>query len=201
MSAFYSIIFKLGIYEIYVESINDQFFTAIMRIIAIFYFDQHTYKYVQDLSFVSFFNRNSVSELMHEFVKGAVKTIQDHRKIFEYPPWQLVCHRVQDINAVIVTDNDYPTNVSFELLKKIHESPNIITNILSNCQDPRTVSNMYRVRAQLDETMVIMHENIEKIIKRGSDIDELVEKSETLSTQSRMFYKVAKKHNRCCIIQ
>ena len=139
-----------------------------MRIIAIFYFNQYAYKYVQDLSFVDYFNRNSVSEQLHEFVKGTVKTIQDHRKIFEYPPWQLVCHHVQDINAVIVTDNEYPTNILFEFLQKIHESPDIITNILSNCQDPRTVSNMYRVK--VDETMVIMHENLEG----GSDIDELV---------------------------
>lgn len=172
-----------------------------MRIIAIFYFTQHTYNYVQDLSFVSFFNRNSVSELMHEFVKGAVKTMHDHRKIFEYPPWQLVCHRVDENNAVMVTDNEYPTSISFELLQKVHESPEIMKNVLSDCQDPRTVSNMYRVRAQIDETLVILHENIEKIIKRGSDIDELVQKSEHLSNQSRMFYKVAKKHNRCCIIQ
>tara|TARA_B100000795_G_scaffold197364_1_gene151334 strand:+ start:88 stop:546 length:459 start_codon:yes stop_codon:yes gene_type:complete len=135
-----------------------------MRIIAIFYLNAGTYKYVQDLSFVSGLNRASVSELMHEFVKIAVKTMHDHRKIFEYTPWQLVCHRVDQNNAVMVTDNDYPSSVSFELLQKVHESPDIIQNMLSNCQDPRTVSNTYRVRAQLDE--VIIHENC------GSDIDD-----------------------------
>lgn len=135
-----------------------------MRIIAIFYLNAGTYKYVQDLSFVSLFNRNSLSELMHEIVKRTVKTTHDHRKIFEYTPWQLVCHRVDQNNAVMVTDNDYPSSVSFELLQKVHESPDIIQNMLSNCQDPWTVSNTYRVRAQFDE--VIIHEN------GGSDIDD-----------------------------
>ncbi len=104
----------------------------------------------------------------------------------EYPPWQLVCHSVHENNAVMVTDNEYPTSVSFELLQKV--SPDIIQNILSDCQDPQTVSHVYRVRAQSNVDYFIMHENIE--IKRGSDIDDLVQKSENLSTQSRMFYKV-----------
>tara|TARA_B110000285_G_scaffold235601_1_gene318517 strand:+ start:10064 stop:10567 length:504 start_codon:yes stop_codon:yes gene_type:complete len=167
-----------------------------MRIIAIFYFDQHAYKYVQDLSFVSSLNRNSVSELMHEFVKSTEKTIRDHCKIFEYTRWQLVCHRVHEDNAVMVTDNEYPTNVSFELLRKVQESPDIMTNILSNCQDPRTVSNVYRVR--VDEMLVIIHEKNEETINCA--VDEIVEKSENLSNQARTFYKVVKKHNQCCII-
>lgn len=159
-----------------------------MRLIAIFYFDATTYNYVQDLSFVSFLNRNSVSELMHEFVKNINQTMQDHRKIYEYPPWQLVCHRRHNNNAVLITDNEYPTSVSFELLEKIHKSPELMKNILNNCQDPRNVSTLYRVRVH--ETLVIVHENLDKIIAR--DIDELFEKSQNLSHQSRIFYK--KKH-------
>lgn len=126
-----------------------------MRIVAIFYFDATGNKYVQDLNFVSFFNRSSVSELMHEYVKGALATLRDHRKIFEYPQWQLVCHRVHDNSAVLITDNEYPTSVSFELLRKVHECPDNMQYILSNSQNPWTVTPTLR------ETVVITHEKFE----------------------------------------
>jgi len=52
----------------------------------------------------------------------------------------------------------------------------------------------------LGETLVIMHENVDKVLGRGENIAELVEKSERLSASSKAFYKVARAHNTCCLI-
>jgi synaptobrevin family protein YKT6 len=57
-----------------------------------------------------------------------------------------------------------------------------------------------RVKSTINETIVIVHENIDKVIARGHDIDQLVEKSARLSSTSKIFYKTAKKQNRCCHI-
>jgi synaptobrevin family protein YKT6 len=38
------------------------------------------------------------------------------------------------------------------------------------------------------------------VLERGEKLDELVEKSNTLSQQSKLFYKQAKKTNSCCTI-
>jgi len=38
------------------------------------------------------------------------------------------------------------------------------------------------------------------VLERGEKLDSLVEKSNALSTQSKMFYKSAKKTNSCCTI-
>jgi hypothetical protein len=40
---------------------------------------------------------------------------------------------------------------------------------------------------------------MEGLLKRGEKLDDLVQKSDELSTQSKMFYKTAKKNNQCCV--
>lgn len=171
-----------------------------MKLVAAFIFEDNDVLYAEDLNFISYFNRNSVREIMHELVRAAVSNMQDTRKIFEHPPWQLVLMTMNQKTFVIVTDNDYPVGVSYELLMKLHHQPDVLTSMIRECQDPRTISPIYRVRQQLDETLVIMHENVDKILQRNEDINELVQKSERLSNQSKIFYKVARKHNRCCSI-
>jgi synaptobrevin homolog YKT6 len=50
-----------------------------------------------------------------------------------------------------------------------------------------------RVQAELDETKIILHKTIESVLERGEKLDNLVERSDALSAQSRMFFKQAKK--------
>lgn len=44
------------------------------------------------------------------------------------------------------------------------------------------------------------HKTIESVLKRGENLDTLMERSETLSNQSKIFYKSAKKTNSCCVV-
>jgi len=50
-----------------------------------------------------------------------------------------------------------------------------------------------RVQAELDETKIILHKTIESVLERGEKLDNLVQRSDALSAQSRMFYTTAKK--------
>jgi len=50
-----------------------------------------------------------------------------------------------------------------------------------------------KVQAELDETKIILHKTIESVLQRGEKLDNLVERSDALSSQSRLFYKTAKK--------
>jgi len=171
-----------------------------MRVVSAFIFDEGGCRYVQDLNFVPYFNRSSVSELMHELVRVAVERMDDMRKIYVHDPWQVIAMRAADTKLVLVTDIEYPVQVAYELLSQLCRAPELLNTVLENCQDPRTVSATYRVRQQLGETLVIMHENVDKVLGRGENIAELVEKSERLSASSKAFYKVARAHNTCCLI-
>ena len=50
-----------------------------------------------------------------------------------------------------------------------------------------------KVQAELDETKIVLHKTIESVLERGEKLDNLVERSDALSAQSRLFYKTAKK--------
>ncbi len=57
---------------------------------------------------------------------------------------------------------------------------------------------MTRIQTDIDETKIILHDAITGILQRGEKLDTLVAKSEDLSTQSKVFYKTARKTNQCC---
>ena len=120
---------------------------------------------------------------------------------------------------MIVSDKEYPTRVAFSLLNKVMDEfsakypRNIISNpstkskdvpfpelkaMLEKYQDPSKADGLCRVQNELDETKIVLHKTIEGVLDRGEKIENLVDKSEDLSRQSKMFYKQAKKTNSCC---
>ena len=52
-----------------------------------------------------------------------------------------------------------------------------------------------KIQKELDETKIVLHKTIESVLERGEKIDTLVQKSDGLSAQSKMFYKQVR--NRC----
>eukprot|EP00071_Canis_lupus_P038675 XP_022272232.1 synaptobrevin homolog YKT6 [Canis lupus familiaris] len=46
----------------------------------------------------------------------------------------------------------------------------------------------------------VQHNTMESLLERGEKLDDLVSKSEVLGTQSKAFYKTARKQNSCCAI-
>ncbi|KAJ9115463.1 hypothetical protein QFC22_005221 [Naganishia vaughanmartiniae] len=68
-----------------------------------------------------------------------------------------------------------------------------LTQYLAKYQDPKQADTIMKVQKELDETKVVLHKTIESVLERGEKLDNLVERSNALSAQSKMFYKTAKK--------
>jgi len=119
--------------------------------------------------------------------------------------------------ALVITDQEYPVRPAFSLLTKILEEfvtavpeskysdPTSISfpatqSYLAKYQDPKQADNIMKVQAELDETKIILHKTIESVLERGERLDNLVDRSNALSAQSKMFYKTAKKQNSCCVV-
>lgn len=171
-----------------------------MRIVSVYTFTENGCTMVEDLNFVAFYNRNAVTEIMRELVRQAVANTNDVRKIFDHDPWRILVLNFSTVHIGMVTDKEYPTSVAYELMLNVFHEPLLLGNLLTECQDPRVISPLYKLRHDLDETLVIMHENVDKILENGANIDELIEKSSSLSEHSKTFYKAARQHNRCCSI-
>ncbi|XP_014438677.1 synaptobrevin homolog YKT6 isoform X1 [Tupaia chinensis] len=135
---------------------------------------------------------------------------------------EYLCHvyvRSDSLAGVVVADNEYPSRVAFTLLEKVLEefsqevdrihwprgSPasieyTVLDRYLSTYQNPREADPMSKVQAELDETKIILHNTMESLLERGEKLDDLVSKSEVLGTQSKAFYKTARKQNSCCAL-
>lgn len=87
-----------------------------------------------------------------------------------------------------------------------------LATYLTKYQDPKQADTIMKVQKELDETKVVLvcpcasrrsvvkiltssnqHKTIESVLERGEKLDNLVERSNALSAQSKMFYKTAKK--------
>lgn len=55
-------------------------------------------------------------------------------------------------------------------------------------QDPRQADSIMKIQQELDETKIVLHKTIESVLERGEKIDNLVARSEGLSSASKMFY-------------
>ncbi|CAP81029.1 Pc12g14020 [Penicillium rubens Wisconsin 54-1255] len=129
--------------------------------------------------------------------------------------------RTEGVAGVIVTDGDYPALVAHQLLGKIVDEflakhprtafsdPSLRENAcplpqlkeyIVKYQDPSQADSIMKIQQELDETKIVLHKTIESVLERGEKIDSLVQKSDGLSAQSKMFYTQAKKQNSCCIV-
>lgn len=177
----------------------------------------------RDLSQFSFFERNGVSQFMTFFAETvSQRTPAGQRQSVEEGNY--VGHtytRSEGISGVIITDKEYPVRPAYTLINKILEEylslhpksewqnldqtnytlayPELET-YLKKYQDPSQADSIMKVQQELDDTKVVLHKTIEGVLQRGEKLDALVDKSEALSSSSRMFYKQAKKTNSCCIV-
>ncbi|KAH8554154.1 Longin-like domain-containing protein [Umbelopsis sp. PMI_123] len=170
-----------------------------------------------NLAEFGYFQRSSVQEFMGFFSKTvAERTLAGQRQSIDESNYVgHVYARAEGIAGVVITDKEYPQRVAFSLLNKILDEfimrypPEKWTNnvqypelaeYLKKYQDPKQADSIMKVQRDLDDTKVILHKTIEGVLQRGEKLDSLIERSEELSSQSKVFYKTAKKTNSCCVV-
>lgn len=179
-------------------------------------------KAAHDLSSFGYFQKSSVQEFMIFTSKIVVERTQSKLRasVKEQDYIFHVTCKENSLAGVIISDAEYPPRVAFTLLNKVLEEfsaavspaswPALKENsadysglpaFLEKYQNPAEADAMTKIQRDLDETKVIMHSTIESMLNRGEKLDDLVQKSEDLSAQSKTFYKTAKKTNSCCVIQ
>ncbi|KAK0218078.1 snare protein YKT6 [Armillaria fumosa] len=174
-----------------------------------------------DLSSYSFYQKGSVGEFMTFFSRTvAERTAQGQRQSIQENNYTAYVYNrggAEQLAGVIITDQEYPVRPAFSLISKLLDDftakvpqssfsdpssisfPDINT-YLQKYQDPRQADTIMRVQQELDETKIVLHKTIESVLQRGEKLDNLVDRSNALSAQSKMFYKTAKKQNSCCVI-
>lgn len=143
------------------------------------------------------------------------------RQSITHESYVIHCYvRSDGLSGAVITDDEYPARVAFVLLTQlldefasavgdswktmetsVESSPfPPLEEYLVKYQDPASADKVTKIQNDLDETTQILHKTIDSVLERGVKLDSLVEKSDDLSRQSKMFYKQAKKTNSCCVV-
>jgi synaptobrevin family protein YKT6 len=124
------------------------------------------------------------------------------------------------LGVAVVSDQEYPARVVFDLIqaaldlfnnccdetiwKNLTSDTELtvkgLDDLLIKYQKPEEVDKIAKINKELNETKEILHANINQLMKRGEKIESLVDKSNDLSFQSRIFLKKGKELNSCCVI-
>ncbi|CAJ0767654.1 1007_t:CDS:2 [Entrophospora sp. SA101] len=152
-----------------------------------------------------------LSEFMTFFAKtvaertkpGQRQSVEENNYVF------YAFSRPEGLTGIIICDNEYPQRVAFSLLNKILEDSLVkfpkhtwksgginypeLKSHLVKYQDPKQADQIMKVQDQLDETKLVMNKTIETLLQRGEKLDDLIDKSQEISFQSKAFYKQAKK--------
>ncbi|KAG5964727.1 hypothetical protein E4U58_003087 [Claviceps cyperi] len=174
----------------------------------------------KELSAYSRFTRNNYGEFMTLFAKTvAERTKPGQRQDVEEQDYTFHAYgRSEGICGIIISDHQYPALVAHQLLSKVVDeflsahprsswqsgTPELpmpeLKQYLAKYQDPQQADSIMKIQKELDETKIVLHKTIESVLQRGEKIDDLVAKSDGLSSQSKMFYQQAKKQNSCCVL-
>ncbi|KAL8825536.1 MAG: hypothetical protein Q9191_004351 [Dirinaria sp. TL-2023a] len=162
----------------------------------------------------------SYGEFMSVFSKTvAERTRPGQRQDIEEKSYTFHAYgRTEGVAGIIISDPDYPALVAHQLLSKVVDeflsqhprseyanttatlSFPALKDYIVKYQDPQQADSIMKIQKELDETKIVLHKTIESVLERGEKIDDLVQKSDGLSAQSKMFYTQAKKQNSCCVV-
>ncbi|KAJ1557159.1 palmitoyltransferase, partial [Nowakowskiella sp. JEL0078] len=161
-----------------------------------------------ELSSISFFLRGTVQEGLRFLATTVVTRTQpgSRSKIEQDPNVGHVFVRHDGLAGVVVADAEYPTRAAQSVIGRALEDfeqkfprnrwqtltaestsavyPELKLH-LSKIQDPSSADPFLRVQRELDETKIVMHKTLDSLLARGEKLDDLVDRSNQLSTQSK----------------
>ena len=198
-----------------------------MRILSIHVFSLYKAKPIIlasafQVDFVSIFQRGTLKNFINFHSRLVIERVQKdtHAQV------QLekgICYAFSSddkIGVTMICDEEYPKRVAIDILLKVHDSFklfqaqnnldlnkieddtnvkfNYIETAIVDWQDPSKKDSIMKLQNELNDVQDIMRQNLNELLKREENLENLMEKSKDLSAASVNFYKQAKKTNRCC---
>eukprot|EP01118_Nematostelium_gracile_P010380 TRINITY_DN356_c0_g1_i1.p1 TRINITY_DN356_c0_g1~~TRINITY_DN356_c0_g1_i1.p1 ORF type:complete len:213 (-),score=48.83 TRINITY_DN356_c0_g1_i1:110-748(-) len=181
----------------------------------------------EDLSQFSFWTRSTIREFI-TFASRQVasRTQKGERTCIKHSPndMDMEFHTHTFVNGeglgcVVLTGGLYSQRVAFTLVSKALEETkknlgekafaynsdqnltvNTVQENFTKFTKPEEADSIMKIERDLNDTKEILVQSVEKLLVRGERLEELMEKSNDLSFQSKAFAKQAKSLNSCCTI-
>lgn len=143
-----------------------------------------------------------------DFIKGIIREISGNlptdtqvREVREKEegkePFKIIFQMRDTTRVFIITDIEYNSKVAYRLLDKCFESSNY-ESLIKEYKVWEDKDQFKKIEEELERCNVTIMDGLSQLLKRGETLDDLVERSENLSMQTRILFKTAKKRNSCC---
>ncbi|CAF4053918.1 unnamed protein product [Adineta steineri] len=189
--------------------------------------DGNKVKILQDeynLDSFGYFQRRSVQSLLAFSAKTITErtALNTRQSVETEENVNAIVHvnvRHNGLASIVISDSEYTQRVAHTLLSKVMDEftstypPNTwaqmpektgkmasLGETLKKYQNPHEGDPLMRLQKDLDDTIVILRTTMANLLERGEKIDDLVERSDKLSFEAKLFYKTAKKSNQCCTL-
>lgn len=157
-------------------------------------------KEIYNVNDIPFFYRKNTKDLLKFLSKTIAERIENFKICITEKEYAIYALYNNNLVTIIITDKDYPQRIALSILDIIsQDAKNInLENILEKYQNPNENDQILIIQKNIEKTKFTMIDNIDNILKRGEKIDDLVAKSNTLSSDSKIFYNNSKKLNSWC---
>lgn len=110
------------------------------------------------------------------------------------------CYKLINKNGKIISGSskNITSNTSNINNNISSNTSNNIDQLLCTYQDPKSHDLLENIQKELKATKELSCKTLASLLERNEKLEDLVEKSEQLSSSSKIFYKAAHKRNRCC---
>jgi AAA15 family ATPase/GTPase len=146
------------------------------------------------------------AKALSDLVKGTLEKIPtnvEHKHTYEQENYNFNYKCNGHFVYYCLTAQDFPLRVTFAFLDDLEANhlrtrTNKNTNLNNLIKDKMAHFNnldndqISKLKKKVDDTKSVMLENIDKIVDRGTDLDELVKQTDSLSVKSKQFSKGAK---------
>lgn len=100
---------------------------------------------------------------------------------------------------IVITDKSYPSYIARQLLYLIENTNNVSKNF-EEYKNPEKVDKIIRIKSELEEAKTIILDSVDKLLERGENLENLIQKAKQLEVSSIKFNDRARDMNRCCVI-
>jgi synaptobrevin family protein YKT6 len=167
-----------------------------------------------DFSDINIVYRRNAAEICSFAASQLVTSLEPKMfTVVEERQFRLYCFRQREQASIAVVTEEYPASSAWGIVREImreselmgHPSgPVAIRRIregIRRYQNPLEADKIGKIQKNLEETRLVMVENLKKAVARGESLEELMARSEQISAQSRMFARKAGDLNRCrCVL-
>ena len=159
---------------------------------------------VRNLDTLWFFQRKSAAEIQDALTEIILTRSQPGFSQIVEDAYSAYVWCTAKVSAVLMTDEQYPERAARLIFRRLEQgeatTEESLQALLKEAQHPEQLDKVKQIAADLEETRLILLDNIEKVLARGEKLETLMAQSSQLSESSRAFYLKARKLNRCCTI-